>query len=97
MDKNTFKSGDFVVYYHNDIPIHALVVQKYNTYRFQKYKPNSYIIYPADEYDGYIRLEENKLKLVKLSIDQKFCILTSFGETWFHHNKKLFQKSILNK
>ena len=37
---------------------------------------------------------KKKLKPVKLTIDQKLMILTSFGKIWFCNNRKLFKKAL---
>uniref|UniRef100_A0A6C0C4Y5 Uncharacterized protein n=1 Tax=viral metagenome TaxID=1070528 RepID=A0A6C0C4Y5_9ZZZZ len=90
----SFDSGDFVVYYQNDIPIHALVVQKWTSFNYNKYTPDAYIISPVEGIFKYIRIKGDDLKLVKLNTDQKLMILTSLGKNWFCNNRKLFKKAL---
>lgn len=90
----SFQAGNFVMYFQDDIPIHALVIQKFISYHYNKYAPNAYIICPVEESYKYIRINETKLTLVKLTVDQKLFILTSFGKNWFCNNKKLFKKAL---
>ena len=90
----TFESGDFVVYYQNDIPMHALVVQQFQTYHYNKYKLDTYIVSPCEGLFKYIRIKGEDLTLVKLSTEQKLFILTSFGKSWFCNNKQLFTKAM---
>ena len=92
----SFQAGNFVVYYQNDIPIHALVIQKFISYQYNKYAPDAYIICPVEGLYNYIRINENKLKLVKLTVEQKFFILKSFGKSWFCNNKELFKKALMD-
>ena len=90
----SFDSGDFVIYYQNDIPIHALVVQKCISFNYNKYTADAYIISPGEGIFKYIRIKGEELKPVKLTIDQKLMILTSFGKIWFCNNRKLFKKAL---
>lgn len=90
----SFQAGDFVMYHQDDIPMHALVVQKFISYHYNKYTPDAYIISPVEGLYHYIRINGTKLKLVKLTMDQKLFILRSFGKSWFCNNKELFKKAM---
>ena len=91
-----FESGDFVVYYDNNVPIHAIVIQQYKLYNYNKYIQDTYIISPCGESYQYVKINESQLHYVKLTIDQKLFILKSLGKKWFTNNKKLFQKALTN-
>ncbi len=84
-----FLSGDFVSYYYNDILYHALVM----TYDIIN---KQCLVCPAEYCGCYIRIHIDKLKLVKLSIDQKLYILGQFDNYWIKKNKRLFNKILVD-
>tara|TARA_B110000003_G_C16429969_1_gene449694 strand:+ start:243 stop:533 length:291 start_codon:yes stop_codon:yes gene_type:complete len=79
-----FIPGDFVSYYYNDIPYHAIV--KMNDFI------NKECLVCTSEYSGYVRIKSDKLTLVKLSIEKKLYILGQFDDCWVKENKRLFTK-----
>ena len=91
-----FESGDFVVYYDHNVPIHAIVIQQYKLNNYNKYIQDTYIISPCGESYLYVKVNESQLYSAKLTMDQKLYILNSLGKKWFMDNKKLFQKALTN-
>ena len=79
-----FIPGDFVSYYYNDIPYHAIVMMN----DFVKEE----CLVCTSEYSGYVRIKSDKLTLVKLSIEKKLYILGQFDDNWVKKNKRLFVK-----
>jgi hypothetical protein len=80
-----FIPGDFVSYYYNDIPYHAIV-------KMNDFINKECLVCPAEYCGCYIRIKSDKLTLVKLSIEKKLYILGQFDDYWIKENKRLFAK-----
>lgn len=84
---NNIEVGDFIITNYSNFP--SLIVSKNIDNRF--------ILVTIHEFNGdYKMIEDSEIiKIITLSVEEKLCILSRYGDWFYHEHKNIFQELII--
>ena len=85
---NNFEIGDFIITNYSNFP--SLIVSK-------NINNNNFLLITIHEFNGDYKLIEPSeiIKIITLSVEEKLCILSRYGDWFYDEHKNIFQELII--